>query len=274
MEPLTILYTDPLDLLFENRNKLYGAYPLRKYYRRRLFTAIGIVLGMVLIFASGLIFFRDHQTVSAVFEPPDTHLTSVVLIPPPILNERVFVRPAAAVKHVAAVIVTNPLIVKAQFIDKPMADIDQVKIAAIGLRTEAGAAAVGGPDEHSGTAGVAGTREKDSIESSPEILDRAQLMPEFPGGQEALRRYLSRNLRMPDTEKEPGTQIRVIVKFVVGPDGKVTGINTVQSGGRAFDEAVQRVISRMPTWKPGMQNGRKVSVYYNLPVNFVIPADN
>ncbi|HEY4155800.1 MAG TPA: energy transducer TonB [Puia sp.] len=97
-------------------------------------------------------------------------------------------------------------------------------------------------------------------------------MPEFPGGTEALRRYLSRNLRMPDTEKESGSQVRVIVKFVVGPDGRVTGINTILSGGKAFDEEVQRVISRMPTWKPGIQNGRKVSVYFNLPVNFVIPA--
>jgi protein TonB len=63
----------------------------------------------------------------------------------------------------------------------------------------------------------------------------------------------------------------VIFKFVVDAVGKVTGFNTIQSGGSLFDQDVQRVISRMPVWKPGVQNGRKVSVYYMLPVSFIIP---
>ena len=94
-------------------------------------------------------------------------------------------------------------------------------------------------------------------------------MPEYPGGIEALKRYLLKNLRMPDANAEPGTIVKVIARFVVGADGKVNNIEIVQAADNIYNEEVKRVISKMPDWKPGSQNHRNVAVYFNLPVNFV-----
>jgi protein TonB len=275
MEPMTILYTSYLDLLFENRNKQYGAYPLRKYYRKRLLTAMAIISGLVIIFASLLILFRNH--INSTIQLPQ--IPGIVLTPvdlrPPVVQKPLASRPPAAVKHVAAAVVTAPLIVKDLPVVKPIATVEELKTAVIGIKSETGPPATGDPGERQGNNGAAGTAAKDSAEAgNGKILDRAEIMPEFPGGPAALMRYLQRNLRMPDTESTQETRVRVIVKFVVSPDGKVTGINVVQSGGDPFDHEVQRVISRMPAWKPGIQNGRKVAVYYMLPVSFIIPAGN
>ncbi|HEY4154937.1 MAG TPA: TonB family protein [Puia sp.] len=270
MDPLAILYTDFLDLLFENRNKSYGAYPLRKYYPKRFFIAVGIVFGIVLIFASAVILSGNKEFISSrIMYGPDPHLTRVVL-EPRVINEPHALKPAAAGKRLAPVSSGPPVIVKDQHIPRPIVTGEELNMAPSGASAEAGPPVTGGPVKQ----GAASSGGIDSAQARPEILDRAQIMPEFPGGLEALRRFLLRNLRIPDSVTEPGSEVRVLVKFVVGTDGKVTGIQLVQSGGMAFDPEVQRVISRMPVWKPGIQNGRKVSVYYNLPVNFVIPPDN
>ena len=78
-----------------------------------------------------------------------------------------------------------------------------------------------------------------------------------------------KNLRMPDNNLEAGTQIRVVARFVVGADGRVREIEITQTAEDAYNTEVKRVISKMPDWKPGMQNHRKVAVYFNLPVIFV-----
>jgi len=73
---------------------------------------------------------------------------------------------------------------------------------------------------------------------------------------------------------DPGTSIRVQVRFVVDKEGMVTGIALLQSGGDDFDKEVLRVIKKMPRWKPGMQHGNKVAVYYHLPVVFEVPEES
>ncbi len=75
-----------------------------------------------------------------------------------------------------------------------------------------------------------------------------------------------RNLRKPD-DLEEGEKIVVIIKFIVEADGSIVNTEVLKSGGR-FDEEVLRVVKKMPKWKPGVQNGRFVSVYFNLPVTF------
>ena len=94
-------------------------------------------------------------------------------------------------------------------------------------------------------------------------------MPEFPGGQQALFKYLSENVKYPVIAQENGIQGRVICQFVVNKDGSIVDVEVVRSGGDAsLDKEAIRVIKSMPKWKPGKQRGKPVRVKYTLPVNF------
>ena len=94
-------------------------------------------------------------------------------------------------------------------------------------------------------------------------------MPEFPGGQQAMMRYIGENIKYPVIAQENGIQGRVICQFVVEKDGKVTDIQVVRSSGEpSLDKEAVRVINSMPKWKPGKQRGKPVRVKYTIPVNF------
>ena len=94
-------------------------------------------------------------------------------------------------------------------------------------------------------------------------------MPEFPGGQQAMMKYVAENIKYPVIAQENGIQGRVICQFVVEKDGKVSDIQVVRSSGEAsLDKEAVRVINSMPKWKPGKQRGKPVRVKYTLPVNF------
>ena len=94
-------------------------------------------------------------------------------------------------------------------------------------------------------------------------------MPEFPGGQQALFKYLSENVKYPVIAQENGIQGRVICQFVVNKDGSIVDVEVVRSGGDAsLDKEAVRVIKSMPKWKPGKQRGKAVRVKYTVPVNF------
>jgi protein TonB len=94
-------------------------------------------------------------------------------------------------------------------------------------------------------------------------------MPEFPGGQQALFRYLSENVKYPVIAQENGIQGRVICQFVVNKDGSIVDVEVARSGGDpSLDKEAVRVIKSMPKWKPGKQRGKPVRVKYTVPVNF------
>ena len=99
-------------------------------------------------------------------------------------------------------------------------------------------------------------------------LIKAEVMPEFPGGMEAFKKFMLRNLRQPDLSE--GEKVVVRVQFVVDADGSIKNMNILQSGG-GLDSEVIRVVGKMPKWKPGVQNGRFVAVYFTLPVTFLGP---
>ena len=96
----------------------------------------------------------------------------------------------------------------------------------------------------------------------------AEFMPEFPGGTSALMKYLSANIKYPTMSQEIGSQGRVIVQFVVDRDGSITNPQVVRGIDAHLDKEAIRVISAMPKWKPGTQNGKKVRVKYTVPVVF------
>ena len=112
---------------------------------------------------------------------------------------------------------------------------------------------------------------EDPVEEEEEevVFVVVETMPEFPGGQQALFKYLSENVKYPVIAQENGIQGRVICQFVVNKDGSIVDVEVVRSGGDAsLDKEAVRVIKSMPKWKPGKQRGKAVRVKYTVPVNF------
>jgi len=98
-------------------------------------------------------------------------------------------------------------------------------------------------------------------------------MPEFPGGPEAMMKFIGKNVQYPDSAKELGIEGRVIAQFVIDTAGNLTDIKILRGIGYGCDEEVVRVLKAMPKWKPGKQRGKAVRVRYNLPVKFQLEGD-
>lgn len=110
--------------------------------------------------------------------------------------------------------------------------------------------------------------EEDSEEQ--QIFMVVESMPEFPGGDANLYKYLAENIKYPQMAKESGIQGRVFVTFVVERDGSVTDVRVLRGIGGGCDEEAIRVVKGMPKWTPGKQRGKSVRVQYNLPVKFTL----
>jgi periplasmic protein TonB len=99
-------------------------------------------------------------------------------------------------------------------------------------------------------------------------ISNPEIMPQFPGGLIALKKFLERNLKNP-RDLEEGEKISVKINFVVGYDGKLKSFQLQEDGGDEFNREVIRVLKRMPDWIPGKSGGQNVSVYYAIPVKFL-----
>jgi protein TonB len=95
-------------------------------------------------------------------------------------------------------------------------------------------------------------------------------MPQFPGGEEELMKFLKNNITYPQMAKENGVQGTVYVTFEVSSKGKVINSKILRGIGSGCDEEALRVVKKMPVWKPGKQNGKSVNVQYNLPIKFIL----
>ena len=93
-----------------------------------------------------------------------------------------------------------------------------------------------------------------------------QVMPEFPGGQEALATFMVDEVKYPKKARRAGTEGRVLVTFIVDKDGAVTDVSIAQGVDPLLDEEAMRAVRLMPKWKPGTQNGKPVKTKFNLPV--------
>ena len=105
-------------------------------------------------------------------------------------------------------------------------------------------------------------------DEQPEVYNVVEVDPEFPGGIEALYKYLAENITYPQQAKDSGIQGRVYVTFVVEKDGSITGAEVLRGIGGGCDEEALRVVNAMPKWTPGKQLGEPVRVQFNLPVVF------
>ncbi len=122
-----------------------------------------------------------------------------------------------------------------------------------------------------GTNGV--VWEKPVVVDEPEIeepIDIPDVSPEFPGGENALFRFLYDNLSYPQVCKDAGISGTVYVKFVVEKQGNISGIEIIRSPHDELSDATIRVINKMPRWNPGIQDGNLVRVNFGLPVKFTL----
>jgi periplasmic protein TonB len=265
MKPEMILQADVLDIIFENRNKEYGAYALRKEYGKRLMYSLS---GVVCVLLMGIVFLnlkgKDARYVTTIPFSTDSPITPVDLVPPKPPQQVV----APATRSVAF---KTPLIVPDHKVTDTIPTLASIAKAVISDKTTEGppleGPAVVTPAGNPG--GQVGKIEQQQMEE-PAILHEAEVMPEFPGGIAGWQRFLQKNLRFPDAEEDRESSIKIVVhvKFVVNEDGSLTGLEIVQSGGKDFDTEVIRVMKKSPKWVAGSDKGRKVKIYRKQPIVF------
>ncbi|MDR0844431.1 MAG: energy transducer TonB [Tannerella sp.] len=108
----------------------------------------------------------------------------------------------------------------------------------------------------------------DELPDGEKVYDMAEVMPEFPGGQQALMDFIAKNIKYPVEAIEKSIQGRVLVGFVVKTDGLIDGVKVVQPVDASLDKEAMRVINSMPKWTPGTNKGKAVAVKFSVPISF------
>ena len=117
-------------------------------------------------------------------------------------------------------------------------------------------------------------KSQNTIAPDERFFDVVEVQPTFPGGQGALMQWISDNIKYPVTAAKNGVQGRVIVQFVVGKTGDVSDVKVTRGVDPSLDREAVRVVSAMPKWIPGRQDGEAVTVRYTLPVTFRLDENN
>jgi periplasmic protein TonB len=238
------------EIIFENRNKNYGAYYLRKSYKSTASMSIisGVALSVLLILL--LSFKTEKGTASAGITTVTVVMTAPVTtkyVPPPL--PKASANLTNTYKNLKPV-VTEDTSEATKFI--PTAD-DLQNLTSNGAVSDSGRApeVVEAP-----------------IPVEPEPVVIVQEMPEFPGGESALLKFVGDNTKYPADAQNNNIQGKVILRFVVKSDGSVDRIEVIRGIDPLLDSEAVRVVKTLPRFKPGKQGGVAVPVWFMLPVTF------
>jgi len=278
MQPEMILKSDVLDILFENRNKAYGAYVLRREYESRVGKSILITFFFAALL---LLFLFEFNTEKKKITHPNIlnenfisnlrHSMSPKETQPKQPKRRRFFLPVAS-----AAVQTKPIIVNNTDVHRPILPTSDLVNKNISLNTNisihiAGQQNIQTDGATDGKVTASGTGRDENAIDIRQPINNPDVMPEFPGGMKALKHYLEINIHQPENEDlDDGQAVNVKVRFIVSYDGSLLGFDILQSGGDAYDDEVMQVLKGMPHWIPGKSNGQNVSVYYVVPVSFLV----
>jgi len=260
-----------LELVFDNRNKSYGAYALRQQYAGNMMRAMGITfLGIALLFGAGMIL--RPKVVPTAPPLPDDRIIHVVNLHPvdPVAPKA---KPKTVKPPVAPKTVQNlPMAVKPDKDAKqPVKNVDLQDVV-IGPVNTNGKPGVGPPPDITIDDGPGTQPAPPDTKVYPPI--GLQSMPEPIGGDKAWAKFLNKNLRFPPSAQEVGASGRVILVFIIEKDGTLSNITVDRPAGNGFDEEALRVLKLAKAWKPGIQNGQPVRVRFEIPINFQYTGDN
>ncbi|WP_207512027.1 energy transducer TonB [Longitalea luteola] len=271
MESSTILTADVLDIIFEGRNKDYGAYQLRRTYSKRLWTSIAVMLSVILLCCIGFVFAGGKkEKLTTIILPPDLALEKIQeekkeepLPPPPPPKQ-----PEPPKMEMAKF--TPPKIVRDDEVkedEKPpeMTKLEDTRIGTMnqeGLRDDG----IVAPPVEDGNRGVVVAPQKEE-EDWGKTFTKVEIESEYPGGPAAWQRFLNRNLRFPQEAIDNEVQGTVLVQFVVDVEGNVSNVVAISGPEELRPEGV-RVIKKSGKWTPAIQNGRQVKSYKTQSILF------
>lgn len=275
MDATKILTADINDIIFDGRNKDYGAYDLRNTYNNRLYISLASMLGICLFIVGAFMLNRSNAAPvinARIFQIPDSELIDIIEEPKEKMLPKVPKEPE--LPQVKERIYTNPQIVDESDIredDRPP-EMEDLIDARIGNKIIDGNPEIGiiPPQEpiDKGIIEMPGRPEED-----PEtVFRKVEIESEYPGGKSAWMRYLLKTFRYPSEAEENGIEGVVIVQFIVDQEGKVSDAQVISGPKELWEEAV-RVISKSGTWTPAIQNGRMVKSYKKQPIVFKLATE-
>jgi protein TonB len=244
------------DIVFENRNKEYGAYKLRKKYNRNVI--IALIIGTLILVTAVITPYlnakaaenkskRAERQVEIKMENLDQPAETIAPPPPPPPPPQDVVQQARYVPPVV---------------------VDSIKPEEAAQLMTADQAQVEVKDEEVIEEVVQVTEEVQEAETQTEPFYVVEEMPMFQGGDAAIQKYIGDNVVYPEVAKENNIQGRVIVKFCVTPTGGVDQVSVLKGVDPELDAEVVRVVKTLPKFKPGKQGGKPVPVWYTIPINF------
>jgi periplasmic protein TonB len=249
------------DLLFEKRNKSYGAYFLRKRYKRNINIAMAITIGAFLLLVSIPVIQRYFMSDTDVKKPLKTVDVTALVAPPPLDETKPPPPPNLPPPPPKTIKFTPPVIKPDEEVkpeEEPPKQEEMKEVAPAASTNIDPNAAVNFND--------APVAVVEAPVQKPQMF--VEQMPQFPGGEEALHQYLQNHIKYPNLATENKISGTVVLQFVVGTDGSISDIKTLRGlEGGCTEEAI-RVVRGMPKWTPGNNNGLAVPVYFNLPIVF------
>ncbi len=247
------------DLIFENRNKAYGAYDLRVKYEKNLRNALIIAVSLILMLVLTPVIMR----LLSPAEKYDTALandTPVEMTAPPPLDETLPPPPKIKLPEIAQIKFVPPKIVEKVQKEEEIHTIEEIKAV---VNT--------GSKDVEGTNVIITEPVKaiiKEVEKPEEPVLFVEKMPTFPGGDQALYDFINKNIRYPQQAQDYNIQGQVIVQFVVNKDGHITDPKVLKDIKGGCGEEALRIVRMMPSWNAGEQSGRKVPVFVRVPIKF------
>ena len=244
------------DLVFENKNKAYGAYLVRKSYSQNLTTGLGVsvCLACLLLIAPKIMsaLFPGQQIIPDM-ETLKEDLATVFVQPPLVEPPPVQPPPAAATHSTFTPTVTT------REVDTPPPT--NAEIAASIDASNTGEGTVPGTEVYVAPVEI-------PVPVEPSIVTFAEVMPAYNGGLQGMYQFIARKLKYPRVAQRNGTEGTVFVSFVVSKEGKVTDVSVTKGISDECDKEAARVIAMLDQWTPGSQNHRAVNVRMTIPIKF------
>ncbi|OUJ73697.1 energy transducer TonB [Hymenobacter crusticola] len=263
------------DIVFERRNKAYGAFLLRKLYNRHLATAVTIASALAFLLVAIPMLVQQLWPAAALpVAAPKKEVIDLLHVILPAQQAKPAIAQPKAIHPPMVKAHPQPSAPKVVADNKIKPEVKKLDVAPPTIQPGAVIGAEELPGDptatNSTTTNTTGTANgSTTTEVAPSgTFTFVEVMPEFTGGPEALRRYMQRNLHYPSTALANSIAGKVFVSFVVSADGSISDVEVLKGLGYGTDEEAIRVIRSMPAWKPGRQNNHAVSVRYTLPITF------